>query len=419
MNYKHWLYSVPSILIALFLSVLSASQVYAVSVSQDVTLQTTSGSDITLLSGSDFDTLTVNSNSFTFTLSGSQSVSLRDNDSQILKTNIDGLQGSCSSGNSEITLPASKGSSITLSIEGFACSSGGGGGGSYTSSGGSSPSSESTQTTTAATTTASTTTQAVTQTTPSSYLEGAPPPAMPLDGITPPPVLPCITASVFPGLMQIKRGLDVGATGEDVRVLQEALASMSDVYPEGKVSGFYGALTKAAVGKFQMKYGLVSSVSDPGDGYVGPKTRAKLQEVFAINSTTSMPNQSSASVLPSSSAVLTRDLALGATGDDVTQLQAFLAADSELYPEGKVTGYYGSLTVAAVKRFQAKHGISQLGRVGPQTLKKLNEVMGQGSGVPDVPASMQEDEEAKADLQKQIADLQALIESLTKQVSAQ
>ncbi|OGZ47233.1 MAG: hypothetical protein A3J54_01345 [Candidatus Ryanbacteria bacterium RIFCSPHIGHO2_02_FULL_45_13b] len=409
MNHKHWLYSIKSVFFALLLSALSASQVYATSVGQNVTLQTTGGSDIALLSGGEFDTLTVNSNGFTFTLSGSQSVSLRDSDAQILKTNIDGLQGSCS-GNSEITLSASKGSSITLYIEPFGCSSGGGGGGSYTSGGGGSS-----NTTTQTTTTTSTTTQATTQTNPPAYLEGAPPPAILLDNITPAPVIPSVIATTFPGLMQIKRGLDVGTTGEDVRALQEALASMPDIYPEGKVSGFYGALTKAAVGKFQMKYGLISSASDPGYGYVGPKTRAKLQEVFGGSGATSMPSQSSAPVLPSGSAVLTRELSLGSEGDDVIQLQAFLASDLGLYPEGKVTGYYGSLTVAAVKRFQAKYGISQLGRVGPQTLAKLNEVMGSGM-IPQTPIVGQDDEAAKADLQKQIADMQALVESLTKQL---
>lgn len=414
MNYKHWLYSISSAFIALLFSLLSANSAYAVTVSENVTLQATGGSDITLLSGSDFDTLTVNSNGFTFDLSGTQSVNLRDSDAQILKTNIDGLQGSCSSQNSEITLSASKAASITLYIEGFACSSGGGGGGSYTSSGGSSDSSDATT----QTATATTTTQATTQTTTSSYLEGAPPPVLPLNGVTPAPLVPNVITTAFPGLMQIKRGLDMGATGNDVRSLQEALASMPDIYPKGTISGFYGALTKEAVGRFQMKYGLVSSRTDSGYGYVGPKTRAKLQEVFGSGGT-STPQVPVSPTSPVTS-VFTHELALGATGDDVTQLQAYLAADSSLYPEGKITRYYGPKTVAAVKRFQERYGISPLGRVGPQTLTKLNEVMGQGVSVPLVPpASVSEgDEAAKADLQKQIADLQALIESLTKQVQS-
>jgi peptidoglycan hydrolase-like protein with peptidoglycan-binding domain len=40
-------------------------------------------------------------------------------------------------------------------------------------------------------------------------------------------------------------------------------------------------LTEAAVQKFQLKYGVVASPNDPGYGYVGPKTGAKLAEVFS------------------------------------------------------------------------------------------------------------------------------------------
>lgn len=413
MNYKHWLYGISIVFIALLVSVLSSSAVYAVSVGQDVTLQATDGSNITLLSGSDFDTLTVNSNGFTFDLSGTQSVSLRDGDAQILKTNIDGLQGSCGSGNSEITLPASKGTSITLYIEGFACSSGGGGGGSYTSGGGDSNSSSGTTT---QTTTATTTSQSTTQTASSSYLDGAPPPPTDaqLGQAAATPVIGVSTASSFPGVMQIKRGLGLGSEGEDVKALQQALASMSDVYPGGKVTGYYGSLTQAAVAKFQLKYGLVSSASDAGYGYVGPKTRAKLQEVFG-GGVVGTPQVSASSPF-------TREIGLGATGDDVTQLQAYLAADKSLYPEGKVTGYYGSLTVTAVKRFQAKYGITQLGRVGPMTLAKLNELMdSQGGNVvpstaPSAAETTDNDEAAKAALQNQIQDLQTMINSLTQQI---
>src|SRR5437867_578422 len=43
---------------------------------------------------------------------------------------------------------------------------------------------------------------------------------------------------------------------------------------------------------------------------------------------------------------LGRSLSLAATGNDVSQLQQFLASDPSVYPEGKVTGYYGALTQA-------------------------------------------------------------------------
>ncbi len=65
----------------------------------------------------------------------------------------------------------------------------------------------------------------------------------------------------------------------------------------------------------------------------------------------------------------------GASGANVTALQKFLAADPSVYPDAKVTGYFGPLTQAAVGRWQAKKGIvssgtpasTGFGSVGPRT----------------------------------------------------
>lgn len=77
---------------------------------------------------------------------------------------------------------------------------------------------------------------------------------------------------------------------------------------------------------------------------------------------------------------LARQLSLGMTGDDVKLLQQILATDPDIYPEGLTTGYFGSLTEKAVKKFQAKFGIDQAGRVGPQTLTRLNQLLTEGAG---------------------------------------
>lgn len=77
-------------------------------------------------------------------------------------------------------------------------------------------------------------------------------------------------------------------------------------------------------------------------------------------------------------------LSPGMSGDSVRELQIFLAADSALYPEGLITGYYGSLTVAAVQRFQCREGIAcsgtvqstGYGRVGPVTRARILTLMG-------------------------------------------
>jgi peptidoglycan hydrolase-like protein with peptidoglycan-binding domain/phosphodiesterase/alkaline phosphatase D-like protein len=59
---------------------------------------------------------------------------------------------------------------------------------------------------------------------------------------------------------------------------------------------------------------------------------------------------------------------------EIEHLQEILVADKDSYPEKLVTGYFGSLTQSALKRFQAKHGLSQTGVVDVATQNKLNTV---------------------------------------------
>lgn len=83
-------------------------------------------------------------------------------------------------------------------------------------------------------------------------------------------------------------------------------------------------------------------------------------------------------------AVLTQNLSLGSSGPEVVDLQNFLATDASVYPEGLATGYFGSLTRAAVVRFQALNGISQTGTVGPITRAAINAQQGTSGGYWDV-----------------------------------
>lgn len=57
-------------------------------------------------------------------------------------------------------------------------------------------------------------------------------------------------------------------------------------------------------------------------------------------------------------------------GNDVKLLQKFLKVYG-VYPEGLITGYFGSLTEAAVKRFQKKEVINAVGMVGPKTRSRI------------------------------------------------
>lgn len=88
---------------------------------------------------------------------------------------------------------------------------------------------------------------------------------------------------------------------------------------------------------------------------------------------------------------LEKTLKRGSSGDEVRMLQIFLAELPGIYPEGLVTGYFGVLTEAAVKRFQARHNIvssgiaamTGYGIVGPRTRGAIN---GLQAGPPPPPS---------------------------------
>jgi len=82
-----------------------------------------------------------------------------------------------------------------------------------------------------------------------------------------------------PGSETITQNLSYGSTGDQVKVLQQFLKNQgAEIYPEQLVTGYFGNATRSAVGRFQIKYGIVAGSSDGGYGVVGPKTRTKINE---------------------------------------------------------------------------------------------------------------------------------------------
>lgn len=70
--------------------------------------------------------------------------------------------------------------------------------------------------------------------------------------------------------------MSLGSSGKDVEMLQVALQSMG-MFPISSVmkpTGFYGGMTKKSVELFQASFGIETT------GTVGPKTRAKLNDIF-------------------------------------------------------------------------------------------------------------------------------------------
>ncbi len=90
--------------------------------------------------------------------------------------------------------------------------------------------------------------------------------------ITPVSLGATVSSSVSSG--QFTRLLRQGIKGADVTALQNALTK-AGLYT-GPITGYFGALTKAAVIAYQIKLGIIVNASVAGAGTVGPITRAKL-----------------------------------------------------------------------------------------------------------------------------------------------
>lgn len=73
---------------------------------------------------------------------------------------------------------------------------------------------------------------------------------------------------------ELKDGLHEGTTDEDVKKVQELLATDPTLYPRGLVTGYYGPMTKEAVLRFQARHELRTT------GEVDTETKALILEYF-------------------------------------------------------------------------------------------------------------------------------------------
>lgn len=74
--------------------------------------------------------------------------------------------------------------------------------------------------------------------------------------------------------LKITKQMRLGMSGEEVKILQEILATDPNIYPEGLVTGYYGKLTEQAVKRLQKTLCLDQV------GNVGPQTLAKINELI-------------------------------------------------------------------------------------------------------------------------------------------
>ncbi len=385
--------------LATFLLVLPA---LAFAVFDDVTLTTdaviTAGGINLSVSGSSavVETITVDSDRFFFTLRSGSSIQVTSTDKKQLTTNAPVqyiATNECGSSSSILKFSSSDSSEtiITVTPQSSACgssatsatvpsssSSSSGGGGGIAPAGLINP------------TPPSTVAQNV------GVVAATPAPAVPV--VTTPAAQAVQTAPASSVSPVFNRILSPGSSHSDVKRLQQLLNTDPDTRiaesgagSPGNETVYFGSLTTKSIQKFQVKYGVAKS-GDAGYGSFGPKTRAKVQEVFsskvpsipaAPTATTPTPSTTSAV-----SATFSRPISPGASHADVKRLQQLLNSDPDTRIAesgagslGNETVYFGALTTKAIQKFQVKYGVANPGDIGygnfgPKTRAKFGEIFG-------------------------------------------
>ena len=146
--------------------------------------------------------------------------------------------------------------------------------------------------------------------------------------------------------------LQRGSSGPDVALVQTWLNGVRDActwYGELKADGKFGISTENAVKEFQLKNKMNV------DGKVGANTWNVLYTRYTAKHGLHVPYPGIA-------------LRSGSSGGTVRLVQQKLNAEGErLTTDGK----FGTGTAAAVKRYQARHGLAADGTVGKATWEKL------------------------------------------------
>ena len=368
---------------------------------------------LSVTSGAKINQIVVSNSSFTITMTGTSTIKVTSSGRRALTVSPSNMAASatCNANESSVTIGASSSGdpvTVTVDVSSNTCggigASGGGGGvtGVTTSGGSSSPAPSPTPSPTPAPVTVKpgapvTTDQAQKIIAAAQAALASPPP--PSNVVTGSSVSAMFTKNIGPGMTSsdVKRLQQLLNTDPDTQIAESGVGS------PGHESDYYGALTVAAVQKFQKKYDLVSdgTPSTTGYGALGPKTRAAIEmylsgetaptgtESVMTPAPTPVVSPASVSTGSAPAVYLTSALAKGKTHSDVKSLQLVLNSDPETQisnsgvgSPGNETNYYGAMTEKAVQKFQEKYGIAApgdtgYGSVGPKTRAKINELFGQ------------------------------------------
>lgn len=172
----------------------------------------------------------------------------------------------------------------------------------------------------------------------------------------------------LPDQKNFGRNLSLGSSGDAVKSLQEALKYLG--YFEEFASGKFGNKTQAAILNFQLEHFVVYSAQDSGAGVFGPKTRAKLGEVWYEKKVQEKIMKKWEDLS------FEKNLGKGARSAEVMKLQEILVREE--FMDHVPTGYFGNVTREALIDFQLATGLISsknsvgAGQVGPKTRALLN-----------------------------------------------
>ena len=266
-----------------------------VSVANSFTLVLPSDSSQYTVTGGIFDSVTVNNSNFEFLMSAGSSVTITSADKKNFTVSPSlGSTTLCETSQSRLILSKGQGAStetITVTPSGSCSSSGGGGApGSVSTGGGGGGSSAPAPTSVSA---------------PAPAPVSAPAPVL-APASSPIALIQQQIAIILARIASLRSGqaapaappaygvfarvMNPGERSDEVHRLQQLFAQDTSIYPEGTVSGYYGTLTRNAVRRFQLKHGVIRSADELGNGRVGPKTMAKLNEIFGGSPVSVMPS---------------------------------------------------------------------------------------------------------------------------------
>ena len=177
-----------------------------------------------------------------------------------------------------------------------------------------------------------------------------------------------------------------GSEGEDVLDIQKRLMTLGYLSLDEPTS-YYGNATRDAVRFFQRQHALEQ------DGIIGNATYALL-----------MSDEARPYVMME-----------GAEGDDIEVFQDMLY-DLGYLSRSQVTGYYGTDTVEAVKKFQKRNKLSQDGKAGEKTIEMINSADARVSYTKEKEIEEEKKKEAKEAAKKTV---EGRIDSMIKVAKSQ